>query len=151
MLKAMMIGLTGAAASCAAVAFVRQRYAVVTVHGESMEPAFRHGDRVVVRRPVDARAGDVVVVEQPEPSRIDPRRRWSRPATGRPSGRHWMIKRVGAAAGDPVPGGIPVPDEVVPPGQLILLGDNASTSYDSRFAGYFPVERVLGGVLRRLR
>ncbi|WP_255684977.1 S26 family signal peptidase [Pseudonocardia sp. TRM90224] len=134
----------------AAVLAVRRRYAVVTVQGESMQPTYREGDRVVIRRPVTARVGDVVVVEQPDPSPFDPRRRWSQPVTGRPGGRSWMIKRVGAIPGDPVPGDIPVPDEVVPPGQLILLGDNASTSYDSRIAGYFPAERVLGGVLRRL-
>lgn len=138
------------AVGAAAVWSVRRRYAVVTVRGASMEPNFHEGDRVVVRRSVPARHGEVVVVEQPEAVRYDPARQWPRPAARRPGDRLWMIKRVRAVAGDPVPGDIPVPDEVVPPGQLVLLGDNAGASYDSREVGYFPVERVLGGVIRRL-
>lgn len=62
-----------------------------------------------------------------------------------------MIKRVYATSGEPVPDGIPVPDSVVPKGMLLLLGDNALSSYDSRVAGYFPADRVFGGVVRRLR
>jgi signal peptidase I len=62
-----------------------------------------------------------------------------------------MIKRVGAVAGEPVPEGIPVPDAVVPEGKLVLLGDNAEISFDSRIVGYFPAELLLGGVVRRMR
>ena len=62
-----------------------------------------------------------------------------------------MIKRVAAVAGEPVPHGIPVPDAVVPDGKLVLLGDNADASFDSRVAGYFSADRLLGGVVRRMR
>jgi signal peptidase I len=66
-----------------------------------------------------------------------------------------MIKRVSAVPGDPVPRDwapvlARVRGERVPPGRLILLGDNKETSFDSRQVGYFPVERVLGAVLRSL-
>lgn len=66
-----------------------------------------------------------------------------------------MIKRVAAVPGDPVPRDeVPaladVPEACVLPGKLVLLGDNPDVSYDSRRAGYFPAERVLGVVVRSL-
>jgi signal peptidase I len=133
-------------AASAAVWRLRRDWAVVTVEGASMEPTFFHGDRIAVRRtrPSAVSTGDVVVVELP-----DRYRRWLRPPGRIGNSREWMIKRVRATSGDPVPEGIPVPDAVVPAGQLVVLGDNASASYDSRAVGYFPIERVLGVVSRR--
>ncbi len=100
-------------------------------------------------------AGRVVVVE-----RMVKRERWTRrpfhrdigPAQG--AKLRWFIKRIAAMPGDPVPQGGVAPHErtpggTVPSGKLVLLGDNPSVSYDSRQAGYFPAERVLGTVLFR--
>ena len=39
---------------------------------------------------------------------------------------------------------------VVPPDLLVLFGDNAAASYDSRQVGYFPADRLLGVAVRRL-
>ena len=66
-----------------------------------------------------------------------------------------MIKRIAAVPGDPRPGGcLPVTEELagrlVPPGQLVVLGDNAAWSQDSRQLGYIPGERLLGIVVRRI-
>ena len=41
-------------------------------------------------------------------------------------------------------------EDRVPPDRLVLLGDNADASLDSRHYGYFPTDRVLGTVLRPL-
>lgn len=66
--------------------------------------------------------------------------------------RQWLIKRVAAAPGDPVPRPT-VPalahtaDGRVHPGRLVLLGDNAAGSFDSRQLGSFPADRVLGVVI----
>jgi signal peptidase I len=138
---------------CSALAVVAGVYrlhrgwAVITVEGPSMEPTLREGDRVVVRRtpPFRIATGEVVVTEQPGRDGA-----WHHPPGQLRGGRQWMIKRVGAVAGEPVPDGIPVPDAVVPEGKLVLLGDNPGASYDSRKAGYFPADRLLGGVLRRM-
>ena len=73
-------------------------------------------------------------------------------ATGRQvEARTWLIKRVAALPGDPVPrDGVPalrsVTEERVPPGQVVLLGDNRRCSVDSRQLGYFPLECILGVV-----
>ncbi|MFI7534637.1 S26 family signal peptidase [Streptosporangium sp. NPDC049376] len=128
----------------------------VTVRGSSMKPAYRDGDRVVARRGRPLRAGQVVVVEQPTPER-----EWPDPPVppgageASMSGRRWMIKRIVAVPGDAVPRArVPAlsdaPEDRVPPGRLVLLGDNQEASYDSRHVGYFPAERVLGVVLRPL-
>ncbi|MFG6194314.1 S26 family signal peptidase [Nonomuraea sp. JJY05] len=140
------LGALGAAAAVG-VGWLRRNWAVITVVGPSMEPTYHHGDRVVVRRAARSTvsAGDVVVIERPSG---DPVGR-DQP-TGIQKGR-WMIKRVGAVAGDSVPDGIPVTDAIVPEGRLVLLGDNAEASFDSRQAGYFPVALVLGNVVRRMR
>ncbi len=130
--------------------------AEVTVRGKSMEPACHEGERVLVRRAGRPRPGQVVVVEAwglggewhdpPLQSRDGP------VALSR---RHWLIKRVAAIPGDPVPrNAVPALadalEDRVPSGRLVLLGDNHEASFDSRQLGYFPADRVLGTVLHRL-
>ena len=121
-----------------------------------MEPAYHDGDRVLVRRGPAPAKGQVVVVERPRPSagwrdRPVP----STAGAAEVSSREWMIKRVVAVPGDPVPR-VPdsvlsgVPEPRVSPGQLVLFGDNSKISLDSRRIGYFPIERVLGPVVRPL-
>lgn len=64
-----------------------------------------------------------------------------------------MIKRVVAVPGDAVPSfrlawaGTPTGRAAA--GQMVLLGDNAGFSRDSRHFGAVRVERVLGVVFRR--
>jgi signal peptidase I len=126
-----------------AVLLLRRSLVVVTVFGRSMAPAYCDGDRVLVRRTSVSgiQCGQVVVFLRPDPDRREPRR--------------WMIKRVAALPGDPVPRHT-VPalagrtEVVVPPDLLVLLGDNAAASYDSRQVGYFPADRLLGVAVRRL-
>ncbi|MFF5213186.1 S26 family signal peptidase [Streptosporangium sp. NPDC000396] len=118
---------------------VRRRFLVVTVHGVSMEPTYREGERVLVRRaPLAAvRPGQVVVLEDPVPP------------------GQWIIKRAVAVPGDPVPGEVATATQVAPGSRvpadcLVLLGDNPAASVDSRRFGYFSGERLLGVVSRRL-
>lgn len=118
------------------LALLRRQLVVVTVIGMSMVPTYEPGERVVVRRaPAHAlRRGQVVVFEEP----------------GNTGG--WMIKRVAAVAGDPVPRELAGRSETaVPAGRLVVLGDNPNGSFDSREIGYLPGDRVLGVVVRRLR
>lgn len=58
--------LAGAAAT---VLLLRRSFELVVVHGGSMEPTLRDGDRVLVRRTTVFHRGDVVVVPVPEGSR----------------------------------------------------------------------------------
>ncbi|MEE6261322.1 S26 family signal peptidase [Plantactinospora sonchi] len=140
------VGLSGSA-------LLGRRVVAVTVRGASMQPTYQHGDRVLVRRRVRLARGQVVVAEQ-----IPVSGQWTTapldPTAGAlaVSGRRWLIKRVVAVPGDPVPRDraaalADVPEDRVPPGKVVLLGDNAEVSYDSRQLGYFPAERVLGAVL----
>ncbi|MFI0480985.1 S26 family signal peptidase [Actinomadura sp. 9N215] len=129
-------GAAGAALLAAGAWTLRRRLVVVTVRGPSMEPTLRHGDRLLVRvlPPHRLSAGQVVVL-----------------ADG--SGAHeWIVKRLAALPGDPVPHDrVPsITDARVPPGCLILFGDNPERSRDSRDAGYFATGSVLGAAVRRL-
>ncbi|MEU9363640.1 S26 family signal peptidase [Streptomyces avermitilis] len=122
----------------------------VTVRGTSMAPAYRDGDRVLVRRDRPPARGQVVVVEGLPPGGQP---RHPAPAGESGPGRTWLIKRVAAVPGDPVPRDqVPalahVREDRVPLGKLVLLGDNLDVSHDSRRMGYFPMDSVLGTVLK---
>jgi signal peptidase I len=137
--------------------FLARRLASVTVHGRSMEPSYHEGDRVLVRRIRTPVVGQVVVVEQPgvDGQWLDPPLCAGADST-QLSDRRWLIKRVAAVPGDAVPRvGFPalahVGEDAVPAGNLVLVGDNRRLSLDSRRIGYFPVQRVLGIVMRGAR
>jgi signal peptidase I len=123
---------------------LRQRYVYATVSGESMTPALRPGDRVLVRRtPAERlRLGDVVVISPPTANPVRDRGL---------TGGDWVCKRVVALPGDPVPrNGFPAlrgtADPVVPAGLLVVLGDLGERSQDSKQLGYFRAADLLGVV-----
>ncbi len=135
---------------------------VVHVHGQSMEPTLHEGDRVIakrVRRAAPA-TGQMVVVQQPPPWRtIDSWRDGRLVAAegfwlaGRPvPSKRWMIKRVVATEGEPLPPEFQAWREalgvVVPAGHLLVLGDNRNRSMDSRRFGFVSVDSVLGVLVR---
>ncbi|MFI5960139.1 S26 family signal peptidase [Cryptosporangium sp. NPDC051539] len=140
----------------AVVWWLRRRFVIVTVIGQSMTPTFAHGDRVLVRRVrlARARTGDVVVAAWgapvpggPFPLAIE------EPTPGLPPTlAPWMVKRLAAGPGDPVPEVVraAVPDQRVPPGRFLLLGDNVAASADSRVRGYAHAGYLLGVVVGRL-
>ncbi|WP_198533885.1 S26 family signal peptidase [Streptomyces odonnellii] len=138
----------------AATGALARTLVVVTVQGSSMEPAYYDGDRVLVRRGAPPEPGQVVVMERPAAGigwTAPPVPTGADPATV--SARQWLIKRVAAVPGDPVPYEMTVAGERfphVPTGRVVLFGDNRAASHDSRQMGYFPVERLLGAVLRPL-
>ncbi|MGW5261166.1 S26 family signal peptidase [Microbispora sp. NPDC004025] len=139
-----LLVLLAAGLPAAAVTAIRRTLHVVEVHGESMEPALRSGDRVLVRRLRPGRRvrrGDVVVI-----SRVGPGEGFTLDG-----GTNLVIKRAAAVAGDPVPPEFEGSGEArVPPGRLLVLGDNPSRSTDSRQWGLLPESRIAGVVIRRL-
>ncbi|GGY04559.1 hypothetical protein GCM10010384_06050 [Streptomyces djakartensis] len=130
-----------------------------------MERAYRNGDRVLVRRlsrngvPDIGRGGVVVAAWRPPsgdpPGALVTRGEATRPASRPPGAHGWMIKRVVAGPGDPVPAGLgpalaaragkPVPQD-----RFVLLGDNAAHSHDSRHTGFVQRGDILAVVVRRL-
>ncbi|MEU8323954.1 S26 family signal peptidase [Nonomuraea sp. NPDC048881] len=126
------------------LAWLRRAYVVVTVEGESMLPTYRPGERVLVRRtgPRRLRTGQVVVLARLVEAAEDGQARW-------------MIKRLAAVPGDPIPRAtVPAlraaPGTRVPDGHLVVLGDNPRRSLDSRRTGYLTADRLLGVVLRKV-
>ncbi|RJL32250.1 hypothetical protein D5H75_16135 [Bailinhaonella thermotolerans] len=60
----------------------------------------------------------------------------------------YLIKRIAAVAGQPVPPD--VPGRTVPEGQVVVLGDNPAQSLDSRHLGPIPLTHVIARVYRRM-
>jgi signal peptidase I len=139
--------------------WLKRSFAVVQVAGLSMLPALGPGDRVLARRrrPGALCAGQIVVVRRPLidfPVDMVP----DPESTAPPPIEHplWIVKRVAATPGTPIrqgwlPADLNGNGTVVPAGMLVLLGDNADASSDSRQLGYFPVRDVLGVVVRHMR
>jgi signal peptidase I len=130
---------------------LRRRFVVIHVAGASMLPAFRNGDRVLVRRGGAGRlaVGAVVVLRPPQPRSA---RHAVVPGHAVRAGRRWVIKRVAALPGDPVPDSVRDAARgirVVPAGQLVLLSDNPAGN-DSRRWGLVPASGLLGFVIATL-
>ncbi len=140
------------------LALLRWGFVVVRVRGSSMLPAFRSGDRVLVRsgRRGGLRVGTVVVLRSPasappSPASLSPGQvRWS--AGSRTLAGLWIIKRIAALPGDAVPqdmrastGGTPV----VPDGLFMVSADNPDGT-DSRQLGFMPIGDILGTAVRNL-
>lgn len=127
------------------ILFVGRPY---VVHGSSMEPTLHTGDRVFVikyRLNTTPNRGDVVVLKDIQ---------------GNPD---MLIKRVVGISGDRitlekgklvvdgkythkstnpgVPNGL---TQLVPDGDIFVMGDNESRSYDSRIFGPVPLNKVVG-------
>jgi signal peptidase I len=127
---------------------LRRAFLVTTVDGSSMAPALRSGDRLLVRRTKDPRAGQVVVFRYPDflKAKAPPDKR---------SGLY-LIKRAVAVPGDQLSPGWGWPDlrnisgQTVPPGSYVVLGDNREASFDSRIEGYVTSERLVGVMIRHM-
>lgn len=137
-----LVILVALLAVCTVAAAVAHRLlGLITVEGHSMSPAFADGDRILIRLGSGAagrrlRPGAVVVFRNPRPGNAaDPR---------------WLVKRVAAVEGAPVPPDIRAASgdhAVVPEGCFVVRGDNP-TSLDSRQFGYVARRDVLGVALR---
>lgn len=138
-------------ALAATTALVRRKLMLITVDGASMEPTYRSGDRLLLRRSDGRRlrTGQVVVVTAPQSA--EGWRPGARPAGYGPG--NWLVKRAVAVAGEPVPSDVVAAAKVesgslVPSGQLVVRGDGVRSG-DSRLWGFVPVDQVLGVVLGR--
>jgi signal peptidase I len=129
-----------AALACVPLWVMRSAFVIVRVRGSSMEPTLRDGDRILAVRYLPVRRNRVVVV------RADQR---IQPIPVEAGG--YLVKRVHAVPGDVVPAReYPSLSSTpkVPNGCLILRGDNADHSFDSRHAGYFSTADVRGIAIR---
>jgi signal peptidase I len=138
LLVAAMIALAG-------VVTARRRFLIIDVTGDSMAPGLVHGDRLLVRRTRRFRVGGIVVAHH--------QRGGPRGAPADSAATTWLVKRVAALPGDPVPESV-VPavgtdTQRVPDGMTVLLGENPQ-SVDSRLWGFVPLNDVEGVVVRRL-
>ncbi|MFF4831364.1 S26 family signal peptidase [Streptomyces sp. NPDC001315] len=132
-----------------ALGWIRRRMVVITVKGVSMRPTLGAGDVLIGHRVRTSRlrSGQIVVLQKPNPGAD-----WATWTWPEQPG-HFMIKRLAAVPGDPVPvaARARLGRGPVPPGSVVVLGDNLQESVDSREIGYVPLERVVGVALRTYR
>jgi signal peptidase I len=144
MLTAMSLGAALLVAGAVFASWARHRWIVVAVRGHSMSPTLHDGQRLVARRldrsllPENGYArSDIVVFLPPAAQRA------AMDAEALP----YLVKRVAAVAGDPVPDWVRVAlgadsQTRVPPGKVVVAGDNAH-SQDSRQLGYIDAEAII--------
>ena len=126
----------------------------------SMEPTLRIGDRILVGkfayRIWEIRRGDIIVFRYP----LSPNKDFVKRVVGLPGERISMkdglVQINGRPLGEVYPTALPGGDracssnygpEVVPPGNLFVLGDHRCNSEDSRFFGFVPIKNVVGRAL----
>ncbi|WP_204052888.1 S26 family signal peptidase [Microbispora siamensis] len=116
---------------------LRRGALLVTVRGASMEPAYHDGDRLLVLRMRWVRRGRTVVFRAPATWPVGP-----------PGFGPYLVKRVVAVPGDPVPEGMRgvAATERVPRGRVVVYGDSAHSA-DSRDWGFLPVRALTGVVV----
>ena len=141
------------------VPFVRYVLAILTcqiytVRGDSMTPAFRRGDRLLISRIAYLSGvpnrGDVVIVRNPR----EPDRRYLKRAVGLPGEevrlQDGMLYVEGAHMPEPYLGGLPASpglgDRAWKPGdnEYFVMGDNRAHSTDGRDFGPVKLGLIVG-------
>ncbi|MDX3312766.1 S24/S26 family peptidase [Streptomyces sp. NPDC054884] len=141
-----MVAVLSALLAVAVIFWIQRSFVAVTVNGLSMSPAYKTGDRVLIRRGTRGlHKGRIVVVVRP-----DIETGWGRnPLVVRDVQAHrWYIKRVVALGGERYPEKLDR-DGAVPQGHVMVVGDNPR-SVDSKQHGPCPTHQILGIVVRRL-
>ncbi|MEU6425259.1 S26 family signal peptidase [Microbispora sp. NPDC046973] len=152
LLLALVAAVAALATMAAGLAWARRRLLMVSVSGDSMRPAYRSGDRVLVRRVPAGRLRREDVVLADVAGLVLERAGLTRSQVTVDPGAGYVVKRVAAVPGDPVPAEVPreADETAVPRGAFVLLGDNAGHSVDSRHFGYVPAAGLVGKVVRVL-
>jgi len=154
--RAWSAGSAAVLVAASVVTVLRSSLLVITVVGLSMAPGFVPGDRVLVRRRARGalEVGRVVLLPEPgAPGQTGGRGRADARGTAALTERSWVMKRIAAMPGDAVPPAVRAAvggASVVPPGMLVVLGDNIAQSADSRLWGFMRADDVLGVVVRSL-
>jgi signal peptidase I len=115
------------------------------VQGHSMEPTLHDGERLLVSKFVyrftDPARGDIVVFRYPlrqarpgDGVRIERGRVY---VNGQPLEEPYVLRT----------GDYSMPERIVPPGQVFVLGDNRMNSEDSRYFGFVPIDLLVGRAL----
>ncbi|MEU4832731.1 S26 family signal peptidase [Streptosporangium sp. NPDC023615] len=146
MMLGQLTALTGVILACGAL-WLRRGLLIAEVSGASMLPSYRSGDRLLAvrRRPGGPlRAGQVILMRHPGPTVKN----------------RWLVKRVAAVAGEPVPSDFKsdaiskeqtiLPGDTVPEGHALILGDNQAHSMDSRQLGFVSLNDLVAVVTRRI-
>ncbi|TDC05358.1 hypothetical protein E1267_19790 [Nonomuraea longispora] len=137
MRRAFLAGACALGGLALLVVRLRATYMVARVHGESMAPTLTDGDRLLSRRTRLGALGhgQIAIVRNPLPA-----------------GGKFLVKRVAALPGDPVPEDVrkAVDVDVVPVGRFVLIGDNTEVSFDSREHGFFRADDLHAVTIRRL-
>ncbi|MCS7209591.1 MAG: signal peptidase I [Fimbriimonadales bacterium] len=116
--------------------FFALNFRIVVVNGPSMEPTYKHGDRLLMTSAYwlfgAIQKGDVVVIVRPNGA--------------------LLIKRVVALAGEPVPPKywsplVQMMGGRVPERHIFVVGDNLERSEDSRQIGAIPLSHVQGKIV----
>jgi signal peptidase I len=113
-----------------ALIVIRGRLMLIVVRGHSMAPTLIDGQRLLVVRRGSYRAGDVIMFSVP---------------AGLTADVGWLVKRVAAVAGEPVPADFArhLGAGLVPAGRLLVRSDSPD-GLDSRQLGLIDGKEVIG-------